>query len=268
MINNAKNGCLTIGNTTMDYISFGSGRKNLVLIPGLGDGLKTARGMALPFSVLLKSFTKDYTVYDFSRKNKLEPGYSTKDMAFDLKVAMEILGIKKADIIGISQGGMIAQQFAVHYPEYINKLVLAVTSSRPNPTITGVISEWIEMAKRDDFRELMLDNIEKMYTESFIKKNRWLLSAAGKVGKPASYERFIIMAEACLRHDCYEKLGLIQSPTLVIGGEKDQIVGAQASRDIAEKIKDCRLVMYPEYGHAVYEEEREFTKAVQEFLRE
>ena len=45
-----KNGQLTIDNTTMDYISFGKGKKKLIMIPGLGDGLKTVKGMALPFS--------------------------------------------------------------------------------------------------------------------------------------------------------------------------------------------------------------------------
>ena len=65
----------------MDYICFGKGKKNLIMIPGLGDGLKTVKGMAIPFSIMYKKYAEDYRVYVFSRKNKLEEGYSTKDMA-------------------------------------------------------------------------------------------------------------------------------------------------------------------------------------------
>lgn len=80
---NAINGNIKIGDTDMDYISFGNGPKNLVMIPGLGDALKTVKGAATAFAVKYREFTKDYKVYVFSRKNHLEEGYSTKDMAKD-----------------------------------------------------------------------------------------------------------------------------------------------------------------------------------------
>ena len=48
----AKNGCLSLGTGKMDFIRFGSGPRSLVMLPGVGDGLKTVRGMALPFSLL------------------------------------------------------------------------------------------------------------------------------------------------------------------------------------------------------------------------
>ena len=56
MFHNAKNGVLKIEDTDMHYISFGNGPKNLIMIPGLGDGLKTTKGMAVPFSVMYKDF--------------------------------------------------------------------------------------------------------------------------------------------------------------------------------------------------------------------
>ena len=47
----AKNGRLTLSTGEMDYIRFGSGSRTLVMLPGVGDGLKTVRGMALPFAL-------------------------------------------------------------------------------------------------------------------------------------------------------------------------------------------------------------------------
>lgn len=49
----AKNGYISIGDTTIDYITFGSERKNLVIIPGLGDGLTTVKGMAMAITIKL-----------------------------------------------------------------------------------------------------------------------------------------------------------------------------------------------------------------------
>ena len=268
MFYHAKNGCLNIGETTTDYLVFGKGKKPFIMIPGLGDGLKTAKGMAVPFAIMYNMFAKDYRVYVFSRKNKLEPGYTTKDMATDLKQAMDMLGIEKADVLGVSQGGMIAQHFAINYPEEVGKLVLAVTSARPNAYIEKVLPPWIDMAKRDVFHELMVDNMVKMYTQEYIRKNKWVLNVAGKFGRPKSYERFIIMAEACINHDCYDLLHTIQVPTLVIGGEKDIVVGAESSREISSRIPGAKLKMYPEYGHALYEEAKDFNDVVFKFLRE
>ena len=160
--------------------------------------------------------------------------YSTRKMARDIKDAMDILGIEQADVIGVSLGGMIAQHLAADYPKAVSKLVLVVTSARKNQYIQGAISGWIEMAKRGDYRRLMVDNLKKMYTKEYLEKNKWMMSVAGKIGKPKSYARFINMANASLHHNAYEKLDKIQAKTLVIGGALDRVVGAKASKELAE----------------------------------
>ena len=134
MFYNARNCNIKIGDTDMDYISFGNGNKSLVIIPGLGDALKTVKGSAVTFALMYKLFAKDYKVYVFSRKNKLKQDCSTRDMATDLADVMNQLNITKAFVLGVSQGGMIAQYLAIDYPELVEKLVLAVTLCQPNET--------------------------------------------------------------------------------------------------------------------------------------
>ena len=97
MLYNAKNGTLKIGDTTMDYIRFGSGERILVMLPGLGDGLRSMKGTALPMAFMYRVFTKEFTVYAFSRKNVLPVGYTTRDMARDQAEAMERLGISAGE---------------------------------------------------------------------------------------------------------------------------------------------------------------------------
>ena len=96
----AKNGCLDLPCGAMDYIRFGSGAKTLVMIPGVGDGLKTVRGMALPFAFMYRALARDFTVYVFSRRRSLAPGTGTREMARDLDAAMFALGLKDAAVVG------------------------------------------------------------------------------------------------------------------------------------------------------------------------
>ena len=58
----------------MDYIRFGSGERVLILLPGLGDGLRTVKGTALPMALLYRKFAKHFTVYAFSRREPLDEG--------------------------------------------------------------------------------------------------------------------------------------------------------------------------------------------------
>ena len=68
---NAKNGHIDLDDSDMDYISFGKGRDVLVMIPGLGDGLTTVKGMAYPLAYTYRMYARDYRVFVFSRKNHL-----------------------------------------------------------------------------------------------------------------------------------------------------------------------------------------------------
>lgn len=266
MLLNAKNGAVTIGDTEMDYISFGKGSEILIILPGLGDGLTTVKGMAIPMAMIYRLYAKDYKVYVFSRKNHLNEGYSTRDMAKDQATAMKILGITKAKVLGISQGGMIAQYLAIDYPELVDKLVLTVTLSKQNKDVQAVIENMIKLAEKGNHKELMIDTAEKSYSENYLKKYRLFYPLLGKIGKPKDYSRFLIQAASCVQHNTYEKLKNIVCPTLIIGGEDDKIVSVAASIELADKIKDSELFIYKGLGHAVYEEAKDFNNRVMSFL--
>lgn len=264
----AKGGNIKIANSDMDYVSFGRGEKALVIIPGLSEGLKTVKGTALPMAMMYKIFAKDYKVYVFSRINQLIEGYSTRDMARDLKEAMEKLEISSAYIMGVSLGGMISQYLAIDYPEIVEKLVLATSISRQNETIQNVIKSWIEMAKSNDYKSLLIDSTEKTYTAKYLHKKgyRLLYPIITRIGRPKDLSRFIIQANACINHDAYNELEQIKCPTLVIGGDSDKIVGKNSSEEMAEKIKGSKLVIYKGLGHGLYAEAKDFNHQVLRFF--
>lgn len=266
MLLNAKNGAVAIGDTEMEYISFGKGKEILIMLPGLGDGLSTVKGTALPFAMAYRAYAAKYKVYVFSRKNHLKEGYSTRDMAKDQAEAMKMLGISQADIMGVSQGGMIAQYLAIDYPNLVNKLVLAVTLSKQNETIQKVANSWIEMANHGDYKGLIIDTAEKSYSEGYLKKHRFLYPLLSRVGKPKDFSRFLIQANSCIHHNAYHELDKIECPTLIIGGDSDKVVESNSSVEIAGRIRSSELFIYKGLGHAVYEEAKDFNIRVLNFL--
>ena len=267
MLWNAKNGELNLGDSRMAYIRFGRGPRTLIMLPGLGDGLKTVKGTALPMAAMYRSFAKDFTVYMFSRKSPLPEGYTTREMARDQARAMELLGIEKADVFGVSMGGMIAQWLAIDHPERVERLVLAVTSAEPNPILTESIGEWVALARAGDTSGFMKSNLRRMYSGDYCRKSMWMAPILGRLTKPKSYDRFYIQAAACLTHDAVPALGRITAPTLVIGAELDKALGCEASRRIAAAVEGAQLMLYPQWGHGVYEEEKTFNRTVLEFLK-
>jgi pimeloyl-ACP methyl ester carboxylesterase len=266
MLYSATNGNIRIGSFDMDYISFGKGDKCLVIIPGLGDGLKTVKGMAAVIAIMYRLFASEYKVYVFSRRNPLEKNFSTRDMATDCKIAMDKLGISLADVIGISQGGMIAQYIAIDYPELVSKLVLAVTLSQQNNTVQKVVSSWLEMAKLGDYKSIFIDTTEKSYTQRRLKKYRPFYPLLGRIGKPKDFSRFIVQANACVTHNSYTELDKIKTPTLVVGVDDDKVVGINSSEEMAQKIENSKLVIYKGFGHGVCNEAKDFNRKVLEFL--
>ena len=268
MLWNAKNGRVAIGPSDMDYVSFGSGPKNLIILPGRSDGLATVKGKALMLAGPYRRYCKNYTIYMFSRRSDLPEGISIREMAADQAQALQKLGIEKTSVLGVSQGGMIAQFLAADYPERVEKLVLAVTAPSANPLIRDNILTWIELAGRREHRKLMIDTAEKSYSERFLRQFRMSYPVIGFVGKPKSYDRFLANARAILDFDAGEAIGKIGCPTLIIGGEEDKIVGAQASRELQEGIPGSRLYLYPGLGHGAYEEAKDFNKRVFAFLEE
>ena len=263
----AQSGTVKLNDGEMDYVRFGSGARILIMIPGLGDALRSVKGTAIPMALMYRCFAKDFTVYMFSRKRDLPKGHTTRDMARDQAEAIELLGIEKADVFGVSMGGMIAQWLAIDYPEKVNKLILTVTCARPNPILTESVEEWIGLAKEGDAAGFMDSNLRRIYSDDYYRKNKWMAPVVGKLTKPKSYDRFFVQAEACLTHDAFDCLHEIRAATLVVGGEKDLALGGEASREIAAEIHGAQLKMYAQWGHGLYEEETEFNRMILEFLK-
>ena len=265
-MSSTKGETLYFNNKSMDYVTFGKGKKPLVIIPGLGDGVQTVKGKAQLFSLSYRLLAKHYKIYVFSRINELRQGYTTRDMAADVAEAMETLNLYAAYVMGISQGGMIAQWLAVDFPGRVQRLILAVTTAEPSQLARERIEHWQKLSQSGNFKHLMLDIAQHSYTQKSYQKWRFLYNIMGRLGRIKDEKRIVIQSQSCLEHNSLEVLKEIHCPTLVLGALEDDVIGVKGSKELAKAISGCQLLILKHSGHALYEENKVFQEAVCEFL--
>ena len=265
MFRNLKESTVSLENGTVDYAVFGRGDKPFVIIPGLS--LRDVRGAGAGLAMMYRMFADEYRVYVIDKNSRIPEGCTVADLAEDTADAMTKLGLADACVMGVSLGGMIAQELAIRHPELVKKLVLGVTASRTNDTMNAVVSRWINLAGNGGFGGIVRSMMGVMYSADYAKRYGWMFPILAKFAKPKNEERFIRLAKACLTCDTYDRLGEISCPALVLGGADDKIVTGEASLEIAGKI-GCAVHLYEGLGHSAYEEAADFNKRVYDFLRE
>ncbi len=265
MLFNIKEDKIKLSSGEVDYIAFGNGERPLIMLQGLNT--RGIKGSGLGLALMYRIFMRNFRVYIFDRRPTVTDKTTVREMAADVAEAMDALRLKGACVLGVSQGGMIGQYLAIDRPDLVEKMVLAVTASRNNETIISVINNWISLTENDDYKALVSDMAEKMYSEKYMKKYRPLLPILTVLQKPKDRERFINLAKSCLTCNAYDELEKIKCKALIIGGEKDKIVGSDAAEELATKI-GCDAIIYDGLGHAAYEELPQFNVDVYDFFIE
>jgi pimeloyl-ACP methyl ester carboxylesterase len=217
-------------------------------------------------------FNKYFRVVTFDNRgagksDKPQGPYSTKMMADDAIILMDLLGIEKAHILGVSMGGMIAQELAINYPQRVMKLVLACTYACQDKT-SGDTSEQAKLSQLTP-EKMVSDMVGLAFNKPLYRFLSGLLAriqfkfmgASGWVGIAGQHE-------ACLKHDTLERLPLITAPTLVIVGTKDRIINPISSEVIAAKIPNAKLVKAEGGSHFLsFEMKNVFNREVLNFLK-
>ena len=252
---------------TMDYCRFGNGKKVFVAIPGLSvqSIMPSAEAIAEAYKVM----ADEYTLYFFDRRKDHPDTYSIDDMAKDTAAAVRALGIEQADFFGASQGGMIALKIAINDPELVHKLILGSSSACVAKEQYQKIGEWVGLAKAGDAKGLYLSFGEAVYPAEVYENSKEMLESAAATVTKEELESFAVIAEAADGFDVSDQLGTITQPVLVIGSEDDRVLGGDASRKIAEGLKNsshCELYMYDGYGHAVYDLAPDYKERMLKFL--
>ncbi len=260
-------GTIQAENFTMDYLRFGNGARNLVIIPGVS--VQSVMNYAESITDSYKLLTEDFTVYVFDRRKDMPDSYTVYEMARDTAEAIKALKLGRVSIFGASQGGMIAMKIAIDYPELVEALILGSTAARVTEEALTVIDRWIQLAKAGDSEGLYLSFGEAVYPAQVFEQSRQLMIDAARTVTPDDLKRFITMSEGMKGFDVTGDLRKIMCPVLVIGSNDDRVLGGEASVQIMESLKgrpDCELFMYDGYGHAAYDLAPDYRERMLKFL--
>lgn len=197
--------------------------------------------------------------------------YTIRLFADDTAGLMDALGISRAHVLGISMGGMIAQELVLNYPKKVEKLVLCsttcggTTSVPPSEDVMGML-----MADKSALspEEIAKMTIPFLLTEDFIKKNPDFVELMKQqiLKAPISNEAFMRQLNAIIEFDTHDRLPLIRAPTLILHGKQDILVRPRNGSILAEAIPDAKLVYLGKSAHGLAEETRVVINTLIDFL--
>ncbi|MCR5494759.1 MAG: alpha/beta hydrolase [Treponema sp.] len=244
-----------VNNSEFHYMKFGSGKRNLIIIPGLYiKNILLSSGLV---AEAFEAFTDTFTVYVYERRKQVPDNYTIKNLTDDLADCMKALGIQKADIFGASLGGLIAQSLAINYPQLVNSVNIASTTYKTSAENEAFVDKLIELAQKENKLELVKFFSEKVYSKAFILSHESVLTSLSQTITEEEVCHFIRIAK-CIKNINFEKdLPNIKCPVFTFSAEGDQIFGAEPGIKIAELTKGTSYV-YKDSSHALYDEEADF----------
>ena len=196
--------------------------------------------------------------------------YSMTDFVNDTIALLDFLKIDKANICGISMGGMIALQLALAHPERVKRLILLATSAYA-PEVDTLI-KFIEQGQNLPLEAQAKATVQMLFSREYQKillndEALWKEFLRRFTENPTTLQDYKNQAEAIRHHDVRDQLSKIQSPTLIMVGTNDLLLPPRHSRLIAKGIPHAELVVLKGPGHGlIVEAAEEVNKLIVDFL--
>lgn len=260
-----------IGSTDIElyFESRGSGDP-LVLIPGFASGAWSWSWQADQLAELFRVVTFDPR--GVARSKMIDGGaVSIEGIANDIAAILDTLAIEKAHILGISFGGFVAQEFALHYPERLNKLVLASTSyGGPNHVAPSmeVLSSFASTEGMNT-AERIRRYLTQAFSPEFVKSHSDIVESFCRLREENTVpeEVYLQQLQSAMTFNTEERVSEITAETLILSGDDDAVVPAQNSQNLAARLPNARLEILKDGGHMAFvERSGEFNRIVREFL--
>jgi pimeloyl-ACP methyl ester carboxylesterase len=241
----------------------------LIFLNGLaGDHLYWA-GQLRAFSNRFRCLALDNR--DTGQSTYASASYTIPELADDVAGFMEQLSLPAAHIVGLSLGGMIAQEIALRHSKRVRSLFLVGTVARADAWFCATLDAYacIRRQVRDTsefFQVLLPWLVSHRYFEQ-PERVEWLKALLAQNPHPQKIEGFFRQFEAIRGHDTLDRLSAITCPVLIAGGEDDCIAPPRYARQLAELLPKARLEIMPGIGHAPpIEDPRGFNRLLEGFL--
>ncbi len=235
------------------YVEQAGSGPHVLVINGTGNDLR--RKPSIINSPLTSHFR--VTAYDqrgLGQSDKPEGPYSMHDYADDAAALLDALDIDKTMVLGISFGGMVAQEFAIRHGARLSRLALWCTSpggaggaSYPLHELEGLDLE-ARVASGMKLNDTRIDDDWLSDNPDAVAAARQRLDMSEFAHEPRFAEGRAEQLAARAQHDCYDRLGQISCPVFLGGGQYDSIANPAAMQALAGQIPNSRLTLY-EGGH-------------------
>lgn len=208
---------------------------------------------------------------DQGRSAKLEQQYDQAVQVEVVRALLQQLDLPAVSLAGISYGGEVAMQFALRYPELVQKLVLANTTAYTNPWLSDMGKAWEYAIGSYDGRQFFKTCIPVVYSPEFYSQNiDWARRRERLFQDLLSrdvYDGFLRLVRSAEGLDLRAELGRIQAPTLVLSAEHDYVTPLPEQEQIVRAIPGAAHLLIKGCGHAaMYEKPVEFSSAVLGFV--
>ncbi len=197
--------------------------------------------------------------------------YGVADMAGDVVAVLDAAGIGRAHVLGISLGGLVAQELAIDHPDRVDRLVLAGTApgwpfAYPMPAASVRAMATAASLPAEAARRRHTENALSAHT---VRNRPELVDRLLELQSAQSADRRAVSAQAAAgaRYAGRLRQARIRARTLVLHGGADTVVDPRNARLLARRIPDARLVTFPGLGHLLFWEDPDgFAAAVTSFL--
>ena len=193
--------------------------------------------------------------------------FTLDTLADDAAELMDHLGIAQATWIGFSMGGMIGQTFALKYPQQVQALVLADTTSEHGATPQSVWDERIRIAREQGVQPLVQPAIGRWFTADFREKHSDVVEGVARVIASTSVDGWAGCCAAIAAVHTTNELHRIDCPALVIVGEHDIGTPLAASLEIHRHLPESTLAVIADAAHMTcIEQPARFNRVLRMFL--
>ncbi len=207
---------------------------------------------------------------DSGRSGRSASDYTIRDMAEDVISVADSLGLGSFHLVGVSMGGMIAQDLAAFYPDRVSKLVLISTHYGCSDYLEKAGEVWREIldVKGLSLREIYMRGISYSLSKKFFNSRKDVIEKLLFIREryPQEPEAFFRQFRAASSFCSKDYLSRITCPTLVVGGSLDVVVPKTLVEKLGRSIKNSETVFF-EAGHLVLiERHREVNERIRKFL--
>lgn len=217
-------------------------------------------------------FAANFRVLRFDTRGhgRSEPGggpYSIAMLSDDLLEVMDAFSIDRAAVVGLSLGGLIAQQFAARHGDRVGGLVLADTTAVYPQAMQAMWANRIETSRRDGMEPLVEGTVERWFTAGFRTREPAVVESVASMICSTSIEGYAGCCAALAQADLRPLLRSISSPTLVVVGEHDQATSPAMARAISDAISGAEMQVIADAAHlSSVEQPALFNRAIDGFL--